>query len=66
MKRIKFKYLQAGFSIHIPIHSDVFHKFNQEKDETPQWFFDNRKRYLISVRFSPANEMFVKSFINKL
>ena len=64
MKRIKIKYLQAGF----PIHSDVFHKLNQEKDETltPQWFFNNRKRYLISVPFSSANEMFVKSFINRL
>ena len=31
MKRIKIKYLEAGFPIHII--NDVFHRFNQQKDE---------------------------------
>ena len=30
-RRIKVKYLQAGFPIHVI--SDVFHRFNQQKDE---------------------------------
>ena len=42
MKRIKIKYLQAGF----PIHAiNVFRRFNQEQDEVliPQWLFNDRK-----------------------
>ena len=31
MKRTKIKYLQAGFPIHAI--NDVFHRFNQQKDE---------------------------------
>ena len=31
MKRMKIKYLQAGFPIHIINY--VYHRFNQEKDE---------------------------------
>ena len=53
-----------------PIHiiNDVFRRFNQEKDELlrTQWSFDNRKECLIRLPFAPANEKFVKSFINKL
>ena len=66
LKRIKIKYLQAGFPI--DIMNDVFRTFNQEKDEvlTPQWLFDDRKDCLIRLSFAPANEKFVKSFINKL
>ena len=43
MKRMKIKYLQAGFPIHVI--DDVFCRFNQEKDEVliPQWLFDDRK-----------------------
>ena len=66
MRRIKLKYLQAGFPIHVI--NDVFHRFNQQKDEVliPQWLFDERKECLIRLPFAPANEKFVKSFINKL
>ena len=66
MKRIKIKYLQAGFPIHVI--NDVFRRFNQEKDEVliPQWLFDDRKECLIRLPFAPANEKFVKFFINKL
>ena len=66
MKRIKIKYLQAGFPIHVI--NDVFRRFNQEKDEVliPQWLFDDRKECLIRLPFAPANEKFVKSFISKL
>ena len=66
IKRIKIKYLQAGFPIHVI--NDVFRRFNQEKDEVliPQWLFDDRKECLIRLPFAPANEKFVKSFINKL
>ena len=41
LKRIKIKYLQVGFPIHII--NDVFRRFNQEKDEVliPQWLFDD-------------------------
>ena len=41
LKRIKIKYLQAGFPIHII--NNVFRRFNQEKDEVliPQWLFDD-------------------------
>ena len=41
LKRIKIKYLQAGFPIHII--NDIFCRFNQEKDEVliPQWLFDD-------------------------
>ena len=56
----------AGFPIHVI--NDVFHRFNQQKDEilTPQWFFDDRKECMIRLPFAPANEKFVKSFINRL
>ena len=66
IKRIKIKYLQAGFPIHII--NDVFHRFNQQKDDVliPQWYFDDRKECLIRLPFAPANEKFVKPFINKL
>ena len=66
LKRIKIKYLQAGFPIHII--NDIFCRFNQEKDEVliPQWLFDDRKECSIRLPFAPANEKFVKSFINKL
>ena len=66
MKRIKIKYLQADFPIHII--NDVFHTFNQQKDKVLiwQWFFDDRKECLIRLPLAPANEKFVKSFINKL
>ena len=65
-KKIKIKYLQAGFLIHVI--NDVFHRFNQQKDEisVPQWCFDDRKECMITLPFAPANEKFVKSFINKL
>ena len=65
-KSIKIKYLQAVFPIHVI--NDVFHRFNQQKDEilTPQWFFDDRKECMIRLPFAPANEKFVKSFINRL
>ena len=64
-KKLKIKYLQAGFPIHV---INVFHRFNQQKDEVliPQWFFDDRKECLIRLPFAPVNETFVKSFINKL
>ena len=47
LKRIKIKYLQASSPIHII--NDVFHRFNQEKDEVliPQWLFDDRKECTI-------------------
>ena len=47
---------------------DVFRRFNPEKDEVliPQWLFDDRKECSIRLPFAPANEKFVKSFINKL
>ena len=66
LKRIKIKYLQAGFPIHII--NDIFRRFNQEKDEVliPQWLFDDRKECSIRLPFASANEKFVKSFINKL
>ena len=65
MKRIKIKYLQAGFPIHV---IRVYCRFNQEKDEVlmPQWLFNDRKECLIRLPFAPANEKFVKLFINKL
>ena len=58
--------MQAAFPIHVI--NDVFHRFNQQKDEIliPQWFFDDRKECMIRLAFAPANEKFVKSFINKL
>ena len=64
-RRIKIKYLQAGFPIHV---INVFHRFNQQKDKVliPQWLFDERKECLIRLPFAPANEKFVKFFINKL
>ena len=48
--------------------NDVFYRFNQQKDEvlTLQWLFDEREECLIRLPFGPANEKFVKSFINKL
>ena len=66
MKRMKIKYLQAGFSIHII--NDVYRRFNQDRDEVLilQWLFDDRKECLIKLPFVPANEKFVKSLINKL
>ena len=65
-KKLKIKYLQAGFPIHVI--NDVFHRFNQQKDEVliSQWFFDDRKECLIRLPFAPVNETFVKSSINKL
>ena len=65
MNRIKIKYLQAGFPSHV---INVYCRFNQEKNEVliPQWLFDERKKCLIRLPFAPANEKFVKSFINKL
>ena len=49
-----------------PIHAinEVFHRFNQQKDEvlTRQWFFDDRKECMIRLPFAPANE----KFVNKL
>ena len=58
--------MQADFPIHII--NDVFHRFNQLKDEVliPQRFFEDRKECLVRLPFAPANERFVKSFINKL
>ena len=58
--------MQAAFPIHVI--NDVFHRFNQQKDEIliPQWFFDDRKECMIRLAFAPANEKFVKSFIHKL
>ena len=48
MKRIKIKYLQAGFPIHVV---NVYCRFNQEKDEVLmlQWLFDDRKECLIRL-----------------
>ena len=65
-KRIKIKYLPAGFPIHVI--NDVFHRFNQQKNEIliPQWLFDDRRECMIRLPFALANEKFVKSFINKL
>ena len=65
MKRIKIKYLQAGFPIHA-IH-DAFRRFNQEEDEVliSQWLFDDWKECLIRLS-ALANEKFEKSFINEL
>ena len=39
----------------------------KEKDEVliPQWSFDDRKEYLISLTLAPAKDKFVKSFINQ-
>ena len=58
--------MQAGFPIHVI--NDVFHRFNQQKDEVliPQWLFDDRKESLRGLPFAPANEKFAKSFIKKL
>ena len=58
--------MQAGFPIHVI--NDVFHRFNQQKDEVliPQSFFDDRKECMIRLPFAPANEKFLKTFINKL
>ena len=55
-----------GFSIHII--NAVFRRLNQEKDEVliPQWLCNDRRECLIRLPFAPANEKFVKSFINKL
>ena len=55
-----------GFSIHII--NAVFRRLNQEKDEVliPQWLCNDRRESLIRLPFAPANEKFVKSFINKL
>ena len=66
MKRIKIKYLQADFPIHII--TDVSRKFNQQRDEVliTQWLSDDRREYLIRLPFGTANEKFVKSFIYKL
>ena len=66
IKRIKIKYLQASFLIHVINY--VFCRFNQEKDEVliPQWLFDDREECLIRLPFAPANKKFLKSFINKL
>ena len=63
MKRIKIKYFQAGFPIHVI--NDVFHRFNQQKEEILilQQFFD-RKECMIRLPFANANEKFVKSFIS--
>ena len=63
LKRIKIKYLQASFPIHVT--NDVFRRFNQVKDEVliPQWLFDDRKECSIRLPFAPTNEKFVKSFI---
>ena len=60
LKRIKIKYLQAGFPIHVI--NDVFRRFNQKKDELliPQWLFDNRKECSIRLPFPLANEKFVR------
>ena len=59
-KEKKIKYLY--------VINDVFHRFNQQKDEIliPQWFFDDRRECMIRLPFALANEKFVKSFINKL
>ena len=58
MKSIKIKHLLADFPICF---------FNKEKDEVliPQWSFDDRKEYLISLTLAPAKDKFVKSFINQ-
>ena len=66
LKRIKIKYFKAVFLIHII--TDVFRRFNQEKDKVliPQWLFDYRKECTIRLPFAPANEKLIKSFINKL
>ena len=63
-KRIKIIYFQAGFPINII--NDVIHRFNYEKGNVliPQWLF-NKGKGLIRLPFAPANEKFVKSFINK-
>ena len=63
---LNLRYLQSAFPIHAI--NEVFHRFNQQKDEvlTRQWFFDDRKECMIRLPFAPANEKFVKSFINKL
>ena len=58
--------MHAGFPIHVI--NDVFHGFNQQKDEILilQWFFDDRRECMTRLLFAPANEKFVRSFINKL
>ena len=58
--------MKVGFLIHVI--NDVFHRFNQQKDEVliPQWLFDERKECLIRLPFAPSKEKFVKPFINKL
>ena len=66
LKRIKIRHLQASLSFHFK--NDIFCRFNQEKGNIliPEWLFDDRKKLLIRLPFAPANEKFVKSFINKL
>ena len=58
--------MPTGFPIHVI--NEVFHKFNQQKDEVliPQWLFVERKECLIRLPLAPANEKFVKFFMNKL
>ena len=60
MKRIKIKYLQAGFPIHVV---NVYCRFNQEKDEVLmlQWLFDDRKECLIRLLL-----MLMKNVLNLL
>ena len=66
LRKIRQKYLNAGFPI--KVINDVISRFNKEKEDfiIPQWLFDERKEVLIRLPFAPANEKYVKKFINKL
>ena len=66
IKQIVNKYTAAGFPSRFVL--SIIDNFDSGKDNLiiRQWFFEERKAFIIHLPFSPSNESFVKSFISKL
>ena len=65
IKRIVNKYIAAGFPTRYVC--SIVDNYNNDKDDLilPQWLFE-RNAFIISLPFSPSNEIFAKTFISKL
>ena len=66
IKRIINKYTATGFPTRF-LHFTIGN-FNGGKDDLiiPHWLFEEFKTFEIHVPFSPSNESFAKTFIDKL
>ena len=66
LKRIRQKYRNAGFPL--KFINETISNFEIEKEEIiiPEWLFDERKTFSVTLPYSSANEKFRKLFMRKV